>query len=257
MESSFEFPGRYYEVIRQDFRNLRVETDFFASYLPPNGTVLDLGCGTGTNLRALASLGHACVGVDQSQSLIDFAKNNSDETVEYVHAGAADFRTEQAFDLIYSIFVTLNNLRRGDLPLLFDRVRGWLRPGGRFVVDIGHMLNFADSYQPYIIAHHEHDGVLLTRLIRHAVNPHAANWRHEETIIVREADGRVEMFKNFFDQMVLTGPELRHLLADSGLKVVETFSGFAKEPPSRNGRGHLIFVAARAGDTDTDGTVAQ
>jgi len=190
--------------------------------------------------------------VDQSESFIDFAKNNNGiGNVDYVHSRAADFETEQTFDLIYSIFVTLNYLQRSDLRPLFDKVHGWLRPGGRFVVDIGHMLNFVDNYQPYIIAHHEHEGILITRLIRHFVDAHAANWRHEETILVRETDGQVAMFKNFFDQMVLTGPELRHLLEDSGLKVVDAFGNFWKDPAPRSGRGHLIFVVGRADDPAT------
>jgi SAM-dependent methyltransferase len=247
MEASFEFPGRYYEIIRRDFRNLTVETEFFASYLPEHGRVLDLGCGTGTNLRALAELGHTCVGVDQSRNFIDYAKNSGGASVEYVHGRAVDYETDQGFDLIFCIFVTLNYLQRDELRPLFDKVAGWLRPGGKFVVDIGHMLNFVDNYQPYIIAHHEQDGILITRLIRHFVNAHTANWRHEETILVRETDGQVAMFKNFFDQMVLTGPELRHYLADAGLSVTGSFGNFWKDPAPRGGRGHLIFVAEKAG----------
>lgn len=244
MGSSFEFPGKYYEIIRQDFRKTQTETDFFASYLPPNGRVLDLGCGTGTNVRALAELGYSCIGVDQSQHFIDYARNaESKDTIDFVHARVADYSTDQQFDLIYTIFVTLNYMERDDIPILFRKVRRWLRPGGHFVVDIGHMLNFVDNYQPYIIAHHQHEGVLITRLIRHLVNAHTANWRHEETILVRESDGEVSMYDDFFDQMALTGPELRHLLADAGLKVVEEFGSFRKETPSRRGQGHLIFVA--------------
>ena len=247
MTVSFEFPGKYYEIIRKDFRNLQAETDFFLSYLPAVGRVLDLGCGTGTNLRALRSHGHSCVGVDQSSSFIDYAKNLDDD-IEYVNDRAAKYSTDERFDLIYSIFVTLNYFRRDELPMVLGKVRSWLRPRGRFVVDIGHMLNFVDNYQPFIIAHHDHDGVLITRLIRHLVNAHEANWRHEETILVRERDGGVSMYSNFFDQMALTGPELRHMIEDAGLRVVEEFGSFRKDPPSRVGKGHLIFVAARADD---------
>lgn len=204
--------------------------------------MLDLGCGTGTNLRALGELGYQCTGVDQSQSFIDYARD-AGGGIEYVCVRAADYETESRFDLIYSVFVTLNYLERGELRPLFDKVRKWLRPGGHFVVDIGHMLNFVDNYQPYIIAHHEHDQILITRLIRHFVYPHTANWRHEETILVRETDGQVFMYKNFFDQLVLTAPELRHLLEDSQLSVVEQFGSFGKATPSKIGRGHLIFVA--------------
>ncbi|NEA56632.1 class I SAM-dependent methyltransferase [Streptomyces sp. SID13666] len=240
--ASFEFPGKYYEIIRQDFRNLEAESSFFASYLPAGGRVLDLGCGTGTNLRALRNLGYTCTGVDQSENFIEFAKE-SGGNIQYIHCRAADYETEGKFDLIYAVFVTLNYLKRDELGRLLTKAREWLRPGGRFVVDIGHMLNFVDNYQPYIVAHHRSDGILITRLIRHAVNAHTANWRHEETILVREKNGQVSMYDNFFDQLALTAPELRQLLKDAGLSVTEEYGSFQKVNPSPLGKGHLIFVA--------------
>jgi hypothetical protein len=146
-------------------------------------------------------------------------------------------------DLVYSLFVTLNYLPRAELPELFAKVRRWLRPGRRFVVDIAHLLNFVDGYQPFLVAHHSRDGVLITRLGRQTVNPHRATWRGEETLLVRDADGRVSMYENFFDQSVLTAPELRHMLTEAGFSVTEELGGFRKEPAPPHGRGHLVFVA--------------
>lgn len=247
MPESFEFPGKYYEIIRKDFRNLAAETDFCSSYLPAGGgRVLDLGCGTGTNLRALAELGHECVGVDQSSLLLEYAAAAGGPPVEYVHRRAVDHETEAQFDLVMCVFVTLNYMRRDELAPPVMKVSRWLKPGGHLVLDIGHMLNFVENYQPYIIAHHERDGILITRMIRHVVNAHEANWRHEETILVRETDGTVGMYANFFDQMVLTGPEVRHLLSEADLKVESEFGSFRKDPPNRRGIGHLIFVATPA-----------
>lgn len=246
MASSFEFPGRYYEIIRADIRDLAAETAFFASYLPTGGRVLDLGCGTGTVLRALAARGVTGVGVDQSRSFLEYARGAGEAGIEFIHTRLSDFDTGEQFDLIYSIFLTVNYLPHAELLPLFRKVRRWLRPGGRFVVDAGHLLTHVDSYQPYIIAHHERDEVLITRLIRHRLDAHAANWRQEETILVRDETGQVSMFKNFFDQSVLTGPELRHLLGDAGLSVVEEYGGYAKQPPAAAGRGPLVLVTAAA-----------
>jgi SAM-dependent methyltransferase len=245
---SFEFPGQYYEIIRADFRNTDAETAFLTSYLPEGGTVLDIGCGTGTNLRALSAVGRRCVGLDQSRHFIEYARANSPTHIEFVHTRAADFASRERFDLVFSVFVTLNYLDRDELRAVIANVRNWLRPGGAFVVDIGHMLNFADRYQPYIIAHHRRDDILITRLTRHQVDAHAANWRHDETIIVRDGDRPLAMYENNFDQMVLTAPELIRYLADGGLTVVERFGSFHKDPPPRSGNGHLILVAKATDD---------
>jgi SAM-dependent methyltransferase len=249
--SSFEFPGECYEVIRKDFRDLVAETDFLASYLTAGGTVLDIGSGTGTNLRALAAQGHPGVGVDQSACFTEYARTvaaaGSGEPgaapTEYVHCRTADYTTDQRFDLAYSLFGTLNLLTRDELRQLLADTRRWLAPGGHLVVDFGHLLNFVDGYQPYMIGHHQGDGLLVTRLARQSVQPHAAVWRNEETLLVRTADGSVAMYANFFDQAVLSVPEIRDLLAAAGLEVVAEYGGFRKEPAPRAGRGPLLFVA--------------
>ncbi len=240
---TFEFPGKYYEIIRKDFRDLAGETDFLASLLPDGGRALDLGCGTGTNLRALGERGFSGVGVDQSKSFIDFAIKAGGENVEYVHCSMTDYDTEEHFDLAYSVFGTLNLVPHTELPALLASVRRWLRPGAHLVLDIGHMLNFVDNFQPFMVVHHEGDGVLITRLARQLVNPHTANWRNEETLLVCAADGAVTMHQNFFDQVVVTAPALRLLLDGAGFAVIAEYGSFRKDPASAMGKGHLIMVA--------------
>ncbi|MFG3496000.1 class I SAM-dependent methyltransferase [Streptomyces sp. NPDC047928] len=255
--SSFEFPGRYYEIMRRGFRDLAAETSFLASLLPEGGHVLDLGCGTGTNLRELASLGFRGTGVDQSAQFIEYARQAGGEGLTYAHERVENFTTDQRFDLIHSLFMTLNYLPRPELPAVLRTIRSLLRPGGHVVLEFGHLLNFVDTYQPHTIAHHRGDGVLISRLARQVINPHAAIWRNEEVLYVRESDGSVAMYDNFFDQTVLTGPEVRDLLTAAGLTVTAEYGGFRKEPAPFHGRGPLVLVAT-ATDTDTaagaDGT---
>jgi 2-polyprenyl-3-methyl-5-hydroxy-6-metoxy-1,4-benzoquinol methylase len=245
---SFEFPGRYYEIMRRDFRDLAAETAFLASYLPDPGRVLDLGSGTGTNLRELSKLGHSGVGVDASASFTEFARNAGGANLEYHYATTAEFSTDEKFDIVLSLFMTLNYLPRAELPELLARIRGWLRPGGHVVLDAGQLLNFADAFQPYQIAHHADGDVLLTRLVTQRTHPHSASWRHEETLLAQEGDGPARMFRNVMDQSVLTTPELTALVEAAGLQVTGVFGGFAKVPPSPAGRGPLVLVAQAAGD---------
>lgn len=238
----FEFPGEYYEVIRRDFRNLERETQFLAAYLPASGSVLDLGCGTGTNVRALSKLGHRCVGVDQSAHFIEYAKSAGGE-VDYVHAPATAAPVQGPFDLITCLFVTLNYMPPADVPPLLRRVACWLAPDGYFVLDVAHLLNFVDNFQPYIIAHHVADDILITRFTRHLVRPHEANWRHDESLLVRHGD-KVEMYYNAFDQYVYTVRELHAMLDAAGMSVVAEYGAFDREVTPRS-RGHRVLVAKR------------
>ncbi|MBD0709685.1 MULTISPECIES: class I SAM-dependent methyltransferase [unclassified Streptomyces] len=250
--TSFEFPGKYYEIMRGDFRSLAAETEFLSSLAPAGGRVLDLGCGTGTNLRELGARGFSCLGIDQSAKFVEYARAVGGTGVEYVHQRAEAFTTDDRFDLVYSLFMTLNYLPRAELRQVLRKLRELLRPGGHVVLEFGHLLNFVEGFQQHTVAHHRgDDGVLVTRLARQSINPHAANWRNEETLLVREHDGRVSMYDNFFDQSVLTGPEVRELLTEAGLRTVAEYGGFRKEPAPFHGRGPLVIVAtAKEADSE-------
>lgn len=245
---AFEFPGHHYEVIRRSLRDIDAETDYLAAWLERGGhavggRVLDLGCGTGTNLRALRARGHTGVGVDASASFVKWAAENGGAGVDYAHASMTEYETGERFDLVVCLFATLNLVPPDQLDPLLRKIRGWLAPGGRLVLDAGHLLGFVDAYQPYMIAHHEGDGVLLTRLVRTTVNGHTACWRNEETLIARESDGAVSMHANHFDQWVYTAPEIRRALAAAGFAVVAEHGGFREVPPPPFGKGPLVQVA--------------
>ncbi|MBV8539725.1 MAG: class I SAM-dependent methyltransferase [Pseudonocardiales bacterium] len=243
--SEFDFPGKYYEIIRKDFRDLSAETDFFVDLAGDGGEVLDLGCGTGTNLRALHERGHTGVGVDTSVEFLSWAKSSSRGGVEYINTSITEFQCDAQFDLILCVFGTLNLIPPDKWSGLFHRMRKLLRPGGHLVVDAAQLLNYVDSYQPFVISHHEGHGVLLTRLARTIVNAHTTNWRHEETIVVREDDGRVSMYGNFFDQWLVTAGDVRRALADSGLQLTAEYGSFRRTAPPAIGKGPLIQVATR------------
>ena len=241
----FEFPGAYYEVIRQDFRNVERETDFLAGYLPESGgSLLDLGCGTGTNLRALAGGERECVGVDQSAAFLEYARRQGGEGVTYHHCRAIDFESDRRFDLIFSIFVTLNYMPFRDVRPVLAKVASWLKPEGRFVLDFAHLLNFVDGFRPYVTAHHQQDEVFITRLVSHTVRPIRATWEHDESIMVSDG-GQVSMYRNSFEQTVLTVPTVLQLMGDVGLEPVETFGAFDRSVKAK-GRGDLVLVARRA-----------
>jgi SAM-dependent methyltransferase len=239
----FEFPGKYYEIIRRAFRSVEKETDFLASYLPAQGAVLDLGCGTGTTLRALSKRGHRCTGIDQSSQFIEYASAAGRE-IEYVHSSAVDCPITGTFDLVTCLFVTLNYMPPDDVPRLLARVTDWLAPGGHFVLDVAHLLNFVDGFEPNLIAHHVEDDVLITRFTRHTVHPHEGNWRHEESMLVRDG-GAVSMYYNAFNQYVYTVRELHRMLNAAGLTAVSEFGAFDREVAPR-GRGHRVIVAQRS-----------
>ena len=100
--------------------------------LPSDSSLLELGCGTaGPTTRALAQH-FRLTGVDISPRSIELARKAL-PTATFL---AADMTTisfpESTFDAV-AAFYSIIHVPREELALLFQRIAGWLRPGGLVV----------------------------------------------------------------------------------------------------------------------------
>ncbi|MFD0313190.1 class I SAM-dependent methyltransferase [Streptomyces flavalbus] len=109
--------------------------------LGPFDAGLDLCCGTGAGLRALAPVCRERItGVDFSAGMLDVARERTpDEAdgprVSWVRADARALPFGPAFDLVVS-FGAFGHFLPRELPGLFTGVRSVLRPGGTFAFPV-------------------------------------------------------------------------------------------------------------------------
>ena len=61
----------YWNTVGVDLGAMR---KLFASYLPAEATVIDLGCGSGRDVLAFNDMGHNAIGLDASEELVKLAK---------------------------------------------------------------------------------------------------------------------------------------------------------------------------------------
>ena len=118
--------------------------------------VLDLGTGTGETLAAVLERhgGAAAVGIDKNEAMLDAARARlRGLAVELVVAQLTDPLPPGPFDLVVSA-LAVHHLEGPDKAALFARVRGVLRPGGRFVLgDVVIPVDPADAVTPVTGAH--------------------------------------------------------------------------------------------------------
>jgi trans-aconitate methyltransferase len=99
----------------------------------PGERILDLGCGTGHLSAQIAEMGARVVGIDSSAEMIAEARRKYTQ-VEFDVADARSFRLAQPFDAVFSNAV-LHWVREADLVI--ESVWTALRPGGRYVIEMG------------------------------------------------------------------------------------------------------------------------
>jgi demethylmenaquinone methyltransferase/2-methoxy-6-polyprenyl-1,4-benzoquinol methylase len=96
----------------------------------PGRRVLDVACGTGSQLRMLAPLGFACTGVDLSSPMLAVARRKGPPSIVYRHEDARRTGLPDAgFDLAI-IALSLHELPRGDQAAILAEIRRVVAPGG-------------------------------------------------------------------------------------------------------------------------------
>lgn len=132
--------------------------------------LLDVGCGTGRHMRAMAGLGIDVVGIDVSAELIAageqrVAREQLGAAVTFHHGDATDVLTNvlatERFDVVMSLHQgALGISPDGDRQMLAAAIAR-LQPGGMFVATFFHALFAArhligdDAYDPMNSVHHQ------------------------------------------------------------------------------------------------------
>jgi SAM-dependent methyltransferase len=159
-----------------------VECGAYAADLPlweelaaaADGTVLDLGCGTGRVALHLARRGHPVIGLDVARELIEALRERGrDLPLETVCADARDFELDREVALALAPMQTLQLLDGpGDRLSCLERVASQLRPGGRFAASILEEMPEPDGSPPPLPDVREVDGWVYSSLaVEAAVGP--------------------------------------------------------------------------------------
>jgi demethylmenaquinone methyltransferase/2-methoxy-6-polyprenyl-1,4-benzoquinol methylase len=100
------------------------------------GAILDLACGTGISTFAFGRAFPTAriVGVELRDEYLQRARAKltayPDPRIHFVLSRAEDFATDQRFDVVTASYLA----KYADLPVLVDRVVGWLKPGGLLIM---------------------------------------------------------------------------------------------------------------------------
>jgi SAM-dependent methyltransferase len=155
-------------VTAHDRKYWQYEYDVAARYLvpllrswgvqPAGCAVLDVGCGEGGGLCALADAGGTCAGFDVDTGRIDSARTlKGERAIDFrtgdIYADGAPFEGK-TFNLVtlHDVFEHLERKRE-----MLDRIAGYLAPGGKLLI------TFPPYYSAYG-AHQQHIATWYARL---------------------------------------------------------------------------------------------
>lgn len=209
------------------------------------GTVLEVGCGTGRILLALARAGHQIDGLDASTQMLERCRAKIREEPESVRSHVALHRADvrafdltRQFDLVIAPFRVVQHLTAIEDQLGFlDSVARHLAPGGRLVFDV-----FNPNFTALVSADGtENEDTPATELpdgrwFRRAGRVARVRWADQiseiELIyyISQESGGPSERHVQSFDMRWFMRAELVHLLARGGFGVRSIYGDFDRSP---------------------------
>jgi len=127
----------YYELL--EGRDWKSEINLIASVLEDNEckSVVDLGCGTGYQVRSLARLGFRTTGVDISARNIRFAKKKATEEgihPRFVVGSYYEHHPVKSYDAALCLNWSIP-VKDGDIRRFLDNTHSLLRSGGLLIFD--------------------------------------------------------------------------------------------------------------------------
>ncbi|MGH9842817.1 MAG: class I SAM-dependent methyltransferase [Blastocatellia bacterium] len=186
-------------------------------HLPNGCRILDLCCGTGQIARGLADRGYRVTGLDGSEAMLRFARENA-PTVEFVHADARSFTLPGKFQAAISAFDSLNHVMELDeLKMVFRNVHAALDEDGIFLFDLnleddgetlGNSVSMVEADHACIVLAHYDPREKLKRYDVTMFQLEAGVWRRSD----------LTLLQRYYDN-----PEVLAALAECGFSRVKTY----------------------------------
>ena len=99
----------------------------FASYLPNEASVIDMGCGSGRDVMAFSDMGHSAVGLDAAKELLKLAEERLG--IKTVYADMSEYKAAAPYDGIWCC-ASLIHLNDEEKARFFRNLDRNLKPGG-------------------------------------------------------------------------------------------------------------------------------
>ncbi len=187
-------------------------------------TVLDLTCGTGSQVFHLKKRGYKVIGADFSPALLDIARKKARKEKIDIRFINGDMRTLKVdhFDAVITIFNAVGHLTKPDFEKAMKNIHGNLKDGGIYVFDIFNLEAMTDSIV--------NDFAMDVRSTVDDAQTHAVQTstldREQgrltsyDHLTIQKGSETPEEYKSNFTLQIYTAKELREMLARNGFETL-------------------------------------
>ena len=209
-------------------------------YGAKDGTLVEIGCGTGTGTMLLHEKGYNMIGIDLSQEMLEIAESKKEEEdIVYVLQDATNLQLPYAVPAMVSIGDSMNYITSvPDLESVFACVSENLKKGGVFIFDLKTIHFFRDILAENTYAENREDSAFIWD---NYYDEKERNNEYELAVFVKNEDGTFDRFEEQHYQHGFTIDEVTGAVNKAGLTVKNVYNAFTKDMPDDKSE-RLYFV---------------
>lgn len=247
--SHYDYAADNYDPINEKF--IEVQNVIIAEILRKHKveSVLDLTCGTGSQVMYLAQNGFKVVGSDINRKMLALAKKKAKAARKDCQLLLGDMRTSRlgSFDSVITIFNAIGHLTKSDFRKALRNIRRNLRPGGIYLFDIfnlNYMLDSENITNLTIDLIAREDERTFRKIQFSTIDHNGILASHTTFIVSKPGTKKAKESKGSQTLQIYSASELKQLLEQCGFKFVAK-SAMDGSPFDDKKTKHMLLVAKR------------
>ncbi|MGE3318778.1 MAG: class I SAM-dependent methyltransferase [Candidatus Berkiella sp.] len=186
-------------------------------------SVLDLTCGTGSQVFWLLKRGFAVVGSDINANMLKMARTRAKTEKRAVKFIKGDMRTSKIgqFDAVITIFNAIGHLTKSDFEKAIRNIYANLNPGGLYIFDIYNLsyLLHGNNVTTLTIDWQTLRGNTKSRIVQYSTIDKEGILASYTTSCVQKNNGKPQISHDVQTLQIYSVKELKKMLERNGFKV--------------------------------------
>jgi len=184
-------------------------------------TVLDLSCGTGSQVFWLAKHGYEVIGVDISVGMLKIARSNAKKEKIEVELLEGDMRTTKvgSFDAVITIFNAIGHLTKTDFEKAIRNIHANLKDGGLYIFDIFN-LDCRKNDTMAMDVTKKIGETKIRKVQKSKLNRKNGVLSSNDCFYVQTGSGKTKIYKGKFSLQLYGAKEIENMLTRNGFKVL-------------------------------------
>lgn len=220
------------------------------------GLVLELGCGTGSMTRQLAGRGFDMIGIDNSEEMLQIAREKGDEWGDSILYLCQDMREFELFGTVAAVISVCDSMNyitsEEDLLQVFKLVNNYLDPQGIFIFDLDTQYAYQEILGDNTIAENREEGsfiwentyyedemmneINLTLFIPEQREKENTEKQDDETILFHK-------YEETHYRKAYTLETVKRLIEEAGMEWVAAYDALTEKKPKKE--SERVYIIAR------------